>query len=396
MTNRYSYPTYWASGGVAIDPDTDTTAPSYIADRYAKIGWKAEKPPNEWDNYLYQITDEKIMWLLQEGLVTWDSTVNYAAGALTRTDLLIYKNISGANALNKPVTDPTVWAEIKTIDSATFVSAVTALQTALADHLAADNPHKDTIEGIGGVSSAYVDDAFGDPTDPRTIVYHKLQLGGAVHGETPLQVGTLPVAGGTFTGDIKFLQKVSFKADKSIYVQLNQATARAEMHMGSVTLSVDVQGNVFFNDGTKDYLIVTVSNFDSVQIKVNYQFTLPQSLAAIDVVSGSLSNIGCSPNILTTTSNAVWEAGKGLVLTGSGLAASKLDFGTSLTTAYIVGWNAAGLQTEVWESSGSNYSALETFLTTTCASKFTHLQSMIVYPRLTAYQKTTLVKYVTS
>ncbi|QHJ79800.1 MAG: hypothetical protein [Caudoviricetes sp.] len=401
MTQRFLYDTYWASGGTAIDPDLDTKHQSYIADRYATIGWKAEKPPNEWSNYLYQISDEKIMWLLQEGIATFDVSVSYPKWGLTRVGAIIYKNISSTAAVNKPpASNPTIWQPVLTYDKATFDGFVKGLQDSLAAHLAADNPHQDNIHDIGGYEKQEVDIMFDNDADPKTIGYHTNRTG-KVHSETPKQVGTLPAATTaterTFTGDVHFLQSVAFNATKTAYVRLNQATARAEIHLNAVMLSVDVAGNIFYNIGGVDYLVVSEGNFDAVQMRANYAFALPQPLGIADVSAGSLSYLGCRPVVLTTTVEPVWDAVKGLALAGSGLNANtNLNFTNMPTSAYIIGYNAKGLQTEFYDSNASNYSALETFLMNTCVSKFTHLKSITIYPRLSAYQKTTLVKYVTT
>ena len=77
MTKRLQYPTYWASGGTATDPDLDTTAPSYEANRYKQNGWHAEKPPEFWQNFLSQITDEKIIARMVDGFQLFDSIFTY-------------------------------------------------------------------------------------------------------------------------------------------------------------------------------------------------------------------------------------------------------------------------------------------------------------------------------
>lgn len=402
MTQRFTYPVgEWASGGVVTDPDTDTTHTSYVANRYASVGWKAEKPPNEWDNYLYQITDAKIIWLLQQGIQQYDTGVSYPAGAITMDAGIFYKNISTSAALNKPpATTPLVWQPVMELDGETFATLLAVLTNKLNDHLAADNPHQDTIERLNGVQKEYTFTALDADTDPKTIKYHTKQMG-KIHSETPKQVGTLPAittgSENTFTGDVSFLTKVCFNAAKTSYVQLNQATARAEMVVGNSKLAVDTAGRVYYTSAGVEYLVVTVANFDEVQIKVNNLFALPQPLAVIDVRAGSLSQQGCSPLTLMTTVDAVWDSVKGLDLTASGtLTASGINFTGVGTTAYIIGYNAAGLQSEFFNSGLSEYNNLGRFLTVTSVSKFTYLQSIVIYPSLTAYQRTTLVKYVTA
>lgn len=401
MTQRFTYPNgVWASGGVATDPDTDTTHPSYIANRYATIGWKAEKPPNEWDNYLYQITDAKIIWLLQQGIQTWDSGVSYPVGSITMNAGIFYKNISTAVALNKPpATTPLVWQKIIELDGVTFTALLTALTKKLTDHLAADNPHNDNIEQIGGVQKEYTFNALDDDADPQTIKYHTKQRG-KIHSETPKQVGTLPAATttteNTFTGDVAF-SRIYFDAAKKAYTQLNQATARAEIGIsGSALLAVDAGGRVYYRTGNVDYLVVTIANFDDVQIQVNNLFALPQPMAVIDVRAGSLSQCGVSPVTLSTTTDAVFDPVKGLVLDSSGLSATGISFINIPTTAYILGYNAKGYQSETKNSGLSNYNSLLTYLQNTTSSKFTHLHTITIYPTLTAYQISTLVKYVTA
>lgn len=401
MTQRFTYPDgVWASGGVATDPDTDTTHPSYIANRYATIGWKAEKPPNEWDNYLYQITDAKILWLMQIGIQGYDTGVSYAPGSITLSGSTFYKNISTTAALNKPpATTPLVWQKLMELDGVTFTTLLAALTKKLNDHLAADNPHNDNIEQIGGVQKEYTFTALDDDTDPQTIKYHIKQTG-RVHSETPKQLGTLPAATtsteNTFNGNVSLLSELALNAAKSSYVQLNQATARVELVIGNSKLAVDSGGRVYYTSAGVDYLVVTVANFDAVQIAVNNLFALPQPLAVIDVRAGSLSQCGVGSVTLTTTTDAVFDAVKGLVLDSSGLAATGINFTNIPTTAYVLGYNAKGYQSETKNSGLSQYNGLLGYLQNTTSSKFTHLQSITIYPTLTAYQLSTLVKYVTT
>lgn len=401
MTNRLTYPNgEWASGGVVKDPDTDTTHPLYIANRYANVGWKAEKPPNDWDNYLYQITDAKILWLMQVGIQGYDTGVSYAPGSITLSGSTFYKNISTTAALNKPpATTPLVWQKLMELDGVTFTTLLAALTKKLNDHLAADNPHNDNIEQIGGVQKEYTFTALDADTDPQTIKYHTKQRG-EVHSETPKQLGTLPAVvtstENTFTGDVHFLAKLCLNAAKTSYVQLNQTTARAEMVIGTAKLAVDVGGRVYYTSAGVEYLVVTVANFDEVQIKVNYLFALPQPMAVIDVRAGSLSQCGVGSVTLSTTTDAVFDPVKGLVLDSSGLSATGINFTNTPTTAYILGYNAKGYQSETKNSGLSQYNSLLGYLQNTTSSKFTHLQSITIYPTLTAYQISTLVKYVTT
>lgn len=87
--------------------------------------------------------------------------------------------------------------EILSINLAKYNSLISTLNGLITSHLSTDNPHNDTIGGLvgGGYEKPAVDNAFGSPTDPRTIVYHKARVDVAAHGETPEQIGTQLLVG---------------------------------------------------------------------------------------------------------------------------------------------------------------------------------------------------------
>lgn len=401
MTKRLKYDLYWAQGGSAIDPDLDTTAPSYVSNRYAGLGWKSEKPPEEWQNFLTQISDEKIISLLYSGIAYWDASVTYPIGALTKfgtTGEILYTKVSAGTASQNPSVATSGWSILIDPTATGFNNLVAGLNTKLSNHLAASNPHKDTVNTL--VDKSYVktdvDNFFGSPTNPSTIVYHMLQMGQSVHGETPAQVGTLPVSGGTFTGPVVFEDDAILQVSPSQIVHLNKSTAILEIANSTVSIGIDGSGRVWIATSTGQSEVMLESNYTAMNIKTGYAFALPQPLAVIDVSGGSLSQVGCSPVQLLTTADAVFDPIKGLALSPYTLTALGINFTSVPTTAYIVGYNAAGLQSELKNSGQSEYNNLGRYLTNTTSSKFTHLKSIVIYPSLTAYQMSTLVKYVTT
>ena len=266
MTKRLQYPTYWASGGTATDPDLDTTAPSYEANRYKQHGWHAEKPPEFWQNFLSQITDEKIIARMVDGFQLFDSSVTYSEGAVYRKGDKFYKIESG------------VEQEILEVKLAVYQSLIDGMNKLLNDHLAADNPHQITVDKLvgGGYIKTNVDKFFGDPNDPQTIVFHKARKGAGVHGETATSTGTLPAAtGGTFTGDVIFLDDAIIQVTPSKSIHMNKATALFEIVNGTYSIGVDANGNGYIVGTSGAALIISELNLDALTIKYNNSFVLP-------------------------------------------------------------------------------------------------------------------------
>lgn len=309
MTNRVGdLSQIWASNGEATDPDLDTTHPIFQPNKYIK-GWKVEKEPHQWQNFLYQISDEKLLLVAQEQILEWESDIGYAKNGITRKGDKLYKNVSGAVSTGKdPTTETSVWNEVLSMDSAGVVTAVTTLTNTLNAHLAVDNPHKDNIHDIGGYESGEIDKFFGDPNNPATIVYHENQTGGKVHGETPAQVGTLPTSGGAFTGDVNYVGGLTIGTGSFRIDGPDQKITNAG---GSLFLEGDGDTTVGVESSGVRSDITTVANFDAHQIAVNNSFALPQPILQMQLRAGTFDTMGVGNFIVETTDAPVFEGNKG-------------------------------------------------------------------------------------
>lgn len=271
MTKRFLYNKTWAQGGVKADPDLDTTDPSYIANRYINVGWKAEKPPEQWQNFLSNITDEKFASdLLQTGILSIDSTMVYKNYAVVFDGSI--KIRVGDNVFSSPISDT----------SSEYISAINTLQNKYNSHSKATNPHNDTVDNIigGTYLSKDVDSWFGSATDNRTIVWHKLQTG-AVHKETPAQVGTLPSTGGTFTGGVTFAGYAGISLVGGAFISISDTYKPNEKvlrFVNNAAFFLDSSGDVYTREASINYLWATENNINSWYTKTNYLFTAPTPL----------------------------------------------------------------------------------------------------------------------
>lgn len=386
MTKRLQYPTYWASGGVATDPDLDTTAPSYQPNKYEQHGWEAEKPPEEWQNFITQITDEKIIARMVDGFQLFDSSVTYSEGAVYRKGDKFYKIESG------------VEQEILEVKLAVYQSLVDGMNTLLNDHLAADNPHKDTVDTLvgGGYIKSDVDKFFGDPNDPQTIVYHKNQMGAGVHGETAASTGALPAAtGGTFTGDVIFLDDAIIQVTPSKSVHMNKSTALFEIVNGTYSLGVDANGNGYIVSTSGATLIISELNLDTLTMKYNNSFTLPPPFVRVNMRSDLSDGNGIGVWTLDTPADPVFADGL------------QVDNNAAILTFESITGIRVTVHLLVTQADGTKQSIVRDFADWNSGPRTGNLQTMVgvsfggtnpkyfreytVYPALTARQKTMLV-----
>ena len=93
----------WASGGAVVAPN----------DSKKQLGWVAEAPPFQYDNWLQNRQDQMLAHINQRGMPAWDGLTNYEAGGLSYvqgSDGKVYKSVaaSGPSAtVQNPTTDGT-------------------------------------------------------------------------------------------------------------------------------------------------------------------------------------------------------------------------------------------------------------------------------------------------
>uniref|UniRef100_A0AB39C6F7 Tail fiber protein n=1 Tax=Staphylococcus phage Pel53 TaxID=3234048 RepID=A0AB39C6F7_9CAUD len=380
MTQRLKFKFPWAQDGEVTDPDLDTTAPSFIANRYANLGWEVEKPPNEWQNFLSQISDLKIISLLFGGIAEFDSSVTYPVGAVSSLNGIVRVNTS------------TGWEEIMDLKQIDYLNDVSNLKSIYDNHLAATNPHQDTVDTITDktYSKTTIDDAFGSPTDPRTIVYHKLQMG-RVHQETPEQLGTLPTSGGTFTGPVTFLGGMLLASNKK--VSMDGGTGRVEFRSGDLVLSIDALGNVVWSVGGEEYQVMTELNYSEFQIRWGNRFALPQPYLDMNMktsINDAMSTRGWTIN---TTGAPVFNARGGIKVDDNTITFTGFDVSCP-TSIVMYGRDAAGnlITAKSIMAPSAGYTSMATLLTNMGFTSAIWVERIICYPTLTAYQQTMLVR----
>lgn len=400
MTKRLAYPAAWAQNGQAVDPDLDTTHPSYEANRYATKGWHSEKPPEQWQNFLSQISDMKVISLLMDGIQQWDSGVTYQVGALSKVAGVSYIRVSVVTPVKSPELSGSGWDKLVDPTALGFNNLVQGLIDKLSAHNATSNPHADDIHNVigGGYIKSEVDPKFASATDPKTIVYHMGQFGQTVHGETVAQIGTLSAAlGGTFSGPVIFEEDAIIQISPSMVVHLNQATALLEMANGTVSLGVAANGVGYVVTTGGMFVVMSEANYAQLNNVQNGRFALPIPIMSMNFFN-SMDDVESIGNwILDSVDAPAFNSFGALSLANPVYFVKSQQVPNA--TWYLMGYSATG--TSIFKvvdvPSGVTITGGATamrnlikFVSPSNGIEF--IKALVVYPRLTDYQKSMLVK----
>lgn len=400
MTKRLAYPAAWAQNGQAVDPDLDTTHLSYEANRYATKGWHSEKPPEQWQNFLSQISDMKIISLLVDGIQQWDSGVTYQVGALSKVAGVSYIRVSVVTPVKSPELSGSGWDRLVDPTALGFNNLVQGLIDKLSAHNAASNPHEDDIHNVigGGYIKSEVDPKFASATDPKTIVYHMGQAGQAVHGETVAQIDTLSAAlGGTFSGPVIFEEDAIIQISPSMVVHLNQATALLEMANGTVSLGVAANGVGYVVTTGGMFVVMSEANYAQLNNVQNGRFALPIPIMSMNFFN-SMDDVESIGNWILDSVDAPAFNSFGALSLANPVTFVKSQIVRDATW-YLMGYSATG--TSIFKvvdvpsgvtitGGATTMRNLINFVSPSNGIEF--IKALVVYPRLTDYQKSMLVK----
>lgn len=383
--NRQSFPFPWANGGEVTDPDLDTEHPSFVANRYQGLGWKSEKFPSEWQNFLSNLSDNKIIELLSQGLFEHREDVTYPPKAVVSVGDALYQNVSGEDQLGE--FNQTAWSKPVAHRGGDYNNTVASLNKKFTDHVNKVNAHNDTVDTIigGTQKKEFIDFAITDKTNPKTISFH-IEQKGRVHGETPEQVGTLPNTGGKFLGDITFRGGLRITSD-GVRLYLDGGTNQLQLKLDRWSLSLDAGGNVYWNDGSESFLVLTESNYNEIEIRVNQMFVLPTPILSI-LMNTSLNDVSSIGDWKIEYSGNPTFGNVGFNKTSTGLKFT----GTATqgnATLCVYGVFGGATKTVCKDVSNFSFTSLDNIVSQ--VGDFTQVGFIKVFPRLSKYQKTMLV-----
>lgn len=110
--------TLWAEDGAIITPSDEKIA----------LGWIAEIPPHQWENFAQNRQDQAIAYLLQKGVPEWDSETEYQGNSsIIQKSGKLYLSLT-TNINKDPATNPADWKDLGA-SASTGSEGVVALAT---------------------------------------------------------------------------------------------------------------------------------------------------------------------------------------------------------------------------------------------------------------------------
>ncbi|MBG6243003.1 MAG: hypothetical protein EKE20_14795 [Candidatus Symbiopectobacterium sp. Dall1.0] len=294
MTKRIPFNEVWSSKAekkyAAVDPDLDTSHPIFVKDKYQGVGWTTEKEPEQWQNFLQQITDIKLKDLFENGIVDWHSDVQYPYRSIVRYKEKLYLQLANGISIGEEPEKSGRWIEVSSYIADSFRAELKTLNKSISDHttkVGASNPHDDDIVTIGGYVKKKIDELLSGQNEDL-LAYHKTRKDNP-HNVTPIQAGCLSAKdGGAFTGDITFLYGVALGNNATI--NKDEKNGDVGLSLGKIKLNLNNSGKaVVKRGGTSSHEILDDFNYNEKNIKINNLFAVPPPILEIP-----LSNTLCS------------------------------------------------------------------------------------------------------
>lgn len=224
-------------------------------------GWISEIPTYQVLNYLQFKIDTTLLALAERGFFEWGSDIQYGSGSVVWDELTkkIYVSLVGSPDKTKaPSTNLTQWAESSIqIPRANYDAAVAAINAHIAD--ITGNPHKLTAGRLNAYNKAEIDAIV---TTYRNLVSTHAADKNNPHGVTALQVGAVPITGGTYTGDVIFNGGLYFDSGK--VNQISKANGLF-LQAGSFVLGINNSGTAVAGTTSSQSPIVTEQTFPTLK-----------------------------------------------------------------------------------------------------------------------------------
>lgn len=244
-------------------------------------GWISEIPTYQVLNYLQYKIDTTLLALAERGFFEWGSDIQYGSGSVVWDELTkkIYVSLVGSPDKTKaPSQNLSQWAESSIqIPRANYDAAVAAINAHIAD--VTGNPHKLTAGRLNAYNKAEIDAIVA--TYRNLVSAHALDKNNP-HGVTALQVGAVPITGGTYTGDVIFNGGLYFDAGK--VNQISKANGLF-LQTGNFVLGINASGVAVAGTTNSQSPIVTEATFASLKAGQEPNYAVPEPTFEMSLIN---------------------------------------------------------------------------------------------------------------
>lgn len=237
-------------------------------------GWISEIPTYQVLNFLQYKIDTTLLAIAERGIAEWGSDVTYGLASVVwdELDKKIYISSVGAPDKDKaPSTNPAHWvASSIQVSRASYDSITASINAHIAD--ISGNPHQLTAGRLNAYNK--------DETDAIFAKYRALVLAHASdknnpHGVTAEKAGAVPITGGTYTGDVTFVQGVKFTEDGTSQLSAGNGLF---LRQGNALLGITAAGVAVAGDTTSTSPIVTEEKFQGLKKANEQDYAVPREI----------------------------------------------------------------------------------------------------------------------
>jgi hypothetical protein len=237
-------------------------------------GWISEIPTYQVLNYLQYKIDTTLLAIAERGIAEWGSDVTYGLGSVVwdELDKKIYISSVGAPDKDKaPSTNSAHWvASSIQISRASYDSITAAINAHIAD--ITGNPHQLTAGRLNAYNKDETDAIFAQY---RALVLTHASDKNNPHGVTAAQAGAVPITGGTYTGDVTFIQGVKFTEDGTSQLSAGNGLF---LRQGNALLGITAAGVAVAGDTTSTSPIVTEEKFQDLKKANEPDYAVPREI----------------------------------------------------------------------------------------------------------------------
>lgn len=243
-------------------------------------GWISEIPTYQVLNYLQYKVDTTLLAMAERGIFEWGSDVTYGLASVVwdELDKKIYVSTVGVPDKTKaPSTNPAHWSPSSIqVTRASYDNIANAINTHIAD--ITGNPHKLTAGRLNAYNK--------NETDAIVAQYRALVLAHSSdknnpHGVTATQTGAVPATGGTYSGDVTFLQGMFFDAAKT--KDINKIGGLF-LRNGSYQIGIHDLGKGVITSPTVTSTIVTEEQYPTLKMQQEPDYAVPAPVYQLDLM----------------------------------------------------------------------------------------------------------------
>lgn len=240
-------------------------------------GWVSEIPTYQVLNYLQYKIDTTILAQAERGIAEWGDDVAYGLGSLAwdnKTNYIYVSLVQQPDRNKAPSDNAAHWGRSSIqITRKEFDDIVAAISAHIANKA---NPHNLTAGQLNAYNKQEMDNLVAQY---RALVAAHVNDKNNPHNTTAAQAGGVPITGGTYEGDVKFLKSIGLNAgDTARLCNENGIYLEIGPHNSDVALiGINTAGEVVAGRSQSKSPIVTEKTFQDLKAtnEPNYAVPLP-------------------------------------------------------------------------------------------------------------------------